>query len=308
VANCSAPQTNIVPLPDSVALPNYLGGPLSGGLWGGTNERPQFQTQLLRIALEGIEPRAPSGLPDPRGKIVFAGLGYSNGKQLFEKFNLPTGHSQHVVKANLCENGADSSILAKLNSVYWTTQVPAALALLGLDAQQVQIAWMICGERTPAGPFPTNVTALQALIEQACRNAKIMFPNLRILYLDCPAYGGYSIPSSNEPWNFEQGFAVREAMLKQASGDPSMAPNLCGVLDWGLNLWTDGKTMRVYDGLSLSCPKEVQADGHHFSLRGALKFGEYLTGRFEDDPLARRALGMLDADVPGTPPPPTQLP
>ena len=330
MANCSSPPTGLPPIPD--IGPPYM-GTHPGGLYVGTNSVPALHAWRYRALALEIEPLDRFGRPAPvgapgsgGGEIGFVGLGFSNGQNILKKFVLPVGTRRAVRDVNLCAPGADASILANAGSAYWKSYVPMQLAAAGMDAKQVQVAWIVSGEQAPpvGVGFPANIVALQAQWVAIVQNALAVFPNLKIAYLDSPTYGGYNAAGSTEPWNYEQGYAVQGVIAQQIGGDPALAPPrpanwpppppgapppvpAAPLLLWGLCLWCDGLP-RTWDGLDLICPADVNFDGHHLSPRGSEKYAGFLSARLGGDVTAGVWLTGFDLGAPPASAPPVQVP
>jgi hypothetical protein len=134
---------------------------------------------------------------------------------------------------------------------------------------------------------------LQGCLQQIVRNAKILFPNLKICYLSSRtrAYV-YGAGLNPEPYAYETAFAVKWLIEKQLAGapalnfDPGKGPVLMPWLSWGPYLWTDGLRGRS-DGVVTVCPDDLESDFTHPSMNGHVpKVGQQLLAFFKTDPTA----------------------
>jgi hypothetical protein len=94
------------------------------------------------------------------------------------------------------------------------------------------------------------------------------YPNLKQVFLASRTYGGYANATSNgntclnpEPFAYELGFAIQNAVVAQITTPSDPAPYLGAVdyksdgtghapwFDWGPYLWAYGETARQFDGL-----------------------------------------------------------
>jgi PKD repeat protein len=136
---------------------------------------------------------------------------------------------------------------------------------------------------------------LRTMTEQIIRNAKVMFPNLKVMYLASRtrAYTNANPSAPNpEPYAFESGFSVRwviEDQIKATNNlnyNPGVGAVVAPWLSWGPYLWADGTTPRG-DGFIWECTDtEWLVDLMHPSPDGVQKVATQLLSFFKTDPTA----------------------
>ena len=140
----------------------------------------------------------------------------------------------------------------------------------GVTAKQVVAAWVNDVNGGPSGTFPSDMTKLQGNFESIAQNLLTKFPNIKIAYLSSINYTGYSNGLKNlsiEPYSYETGFAVKNAIQDQINGnanlnfDPTKGPVKAPWIDWGPYYWANGLLPRG-DGLVWTC-QDLQSDGTH---------------------------------------------
>src|SRR5262245_35489020 len=282
--NCARTTTGFVPLVD-LGTGMYQG--YIGGLYpGGANLRPAGHDagadSFARVALLDA-----AGLPDAvNGRMVFLTVGMSNTNDESMVF-LPLANSDptrnsRLVLVNGAQGGWDAHKVADptQNQTYWNA-VDSRLASAGVTPAQVEVVWLKEAEAGPTQAFPLDSQVLQADLETIVGIIKSRYPNVRQVYNSSRIYAGYATSTLNpEPYAYESGFAVRDMIEKQTSGDPSLNfdPSKGAVvapwLAWGAYLWADGLTPRS-DGLTWICD-DLQSDGTHPSSSGANKVAHML--------------------------------
>lgn len=169
------PFINATPIMDMTGADNYLSFP--GGLYeNSSNLVPSDHDLAGKAILNQIQPLDQNGLPDPNGKIVFAGLGMSNVFYEFSYFLTQLPGDSRVNQTTMVPiNGAQIGVTACFWAV--TTGVPNCdpkapepkefcpnatsanpydvvrdcfLTPVGLTEAQVQIAWIKQADKDPA--------------------------------------------------------------------------------------------------------------------------------------------------------------
>jgi len=318
VANCSNYPLGLVPLNDlGTGFYNPTGNaPHQGGLYAnGSNYRLIGHERLGREAAMQIEPLDPLGYPASNGMVGFVALGHSMGKKIFDQMLLQMNSDPDkwplLKPINACVAGRDAIDLSSLTNPYWTTEVPAALALANTTPAQVQVVWMMSGVQSPQYSWPANTPWLRDLMITCVQNAKTYFPNLKQLWLSVPHYEGYKLaPPSTEPWTYESGFAVKDLIELQTQGDDSLnfrnpnKPIVAPWVSWGGYFWTDGAVARTTDGLYLTCPSDMLNDGVHTSVTGSAKLADYLLGNMKADACCYpwyMGISLPDNELPSSP-------
>jgi len=311
--NCSAPPIGVDTIGDQVGL--YQGsGHDSGYYGGGRNVHTPEHHKAIAEAADAVMRLDAQGQPDPCGEIGLVGLGFSYSVAVFDAIKLGLGFlspapRDGLVPVNCAYPGKDASNWADPNDWVWTTHVPAMLTVAGVSPAQVQVAYLLTGLRDSGGVgYPQHVVNLTALLKAIAANARAVFPNLKLLYLDsvhAHHYTNAGITPDVEPTFLEQGFAVRQVILDQLAGDQQLAPSVAPVLDWGGRLWCDGARAdsRGHDWL---CPTDVRPDGHHTSVIGSDKLADLVLDVWREAVHARWLYGAPGSETPGGGVPPTQ--
>ncbi len=251
------------PLVDLMDLgTNYYLGVEQGGLYAdGSNTRPStFDAAGVSIA-QGIGPLDSNGNPSPTGKYVFISIGESVAQQPFIEFmNLAAvdpSLNPNMVIVNGATGGATASDMALHNNNFWNVIINDYLPNAGVTAQQVVVAWVNDVNGGPAGTFPSDMTKLQGNFESIANNLLLKFPNIKLAYFSSINYTGYSNGLknlSNEPWSYETGFAVKNAIQDQINGNANLNYNIANGpvkapwMSWGPYYWANGMNPRS-DGL-----------------------------------------------------------
>ncbi|MEO7297603.1 MAG: PKD domain-containing protein [Verrucomicrobiota bacterium] len=301
--DCSLTNLGLIPLPDlgwrSYSNNNQY---FVGGLYpNGANARPvAHEAAGLQIATQ-VQPLDITGVPSTNGSVVLISSGMSNTTQ--EWASKGTNHFTAQTARDPSKNprltivdgaigGQDAPAWTNINSPNWTT-VLGRISAAGHSTNQVQILWIKQAIANETGALTNHAVQLQGYLQQIIRNAKILFPNLKICYLSSRTrayvYGSGLNP---EPFAYETAFAVKWLIEKQLSGAPSMnydpanGPVTMPWLSWGPYLWTDGLRGRS-DGLMTVCPDDLESDFTHPSMNGHVpKVGQQLLAFFKTDPTA----------------------
>jgi len=287
----------LVPVND-LGTGSYLGAEEGGLYANGSNVRPSDHDASGLTLAQGIQPLDSNGNPSPTGKYVFISIGESIAQQPFFEFTALAGVDPSVnpnlVVVNGATGGATASLLALPNNNFWNVIMNNYLPNAGVTAKQVVAAWVNDLNGGPAGTFPSDMTKLQGNFESIAQNLLTKFPNIKLAYFSSANYTGYSngIKNlSNEPWSYEAGFAVKNAIQDQINGnanlnfDPSKGPVLAPWIDWGPYYWANGMFPRS-DGLVWTC-QDLQSDGTHPStVVGRIKVSTQLLNFLKSDDTA----------------------
>lgn len=287
-------STGLIPLSEMSADDRYEGQ--DGGLYGqGRNAPPEaIRTAALR-ELQQIVPRDREGKPSPEGTIVFISISMSNATQEFSRFKQLSDRddqrSPRVSVVDCAQGGQAMAEWAPQDARPWTVALER-LAQAGVTPQQVQVAWVKLANKAPQGSLEEHGRKLQRDTQQVLQNAKVRFPNLRIVYLGSRIYGGYSAGVLNpEPYAYESAFVVRWLIDAQSRGEPELKWDAsrgevrAPLLLWGPYLWGDGATPRKSDQL-VWLREDFAGDGTHPSLSGRDKVANLLLEFCRKDPLA----------------------
>jgi len=277
----------------------YYLGVEEGGLYAnGSNVRPAGHDASGVSISQAIQPLDSNGNPSPTGKEVFISIGESIAQQPFIEFmilaNADPSKNPNLVIVNGATGGATASDMASLKSNFWNVIINNDLPNAGVTPQQVVVAWINDVNGGPSGTFPTDMTTLQGNTESIAQNLLTKFPNIKLAYFSSINYTGYSNGLknlSNEPWSYEAGFAVKNAIQDQINGnanlnfDPTLGPVLAPWIDWGPYYWANGLLARS-DGLEWTC-QDLQADGTHPSIPvGRIKVSTQLLNFLKSDDTA----------------------
>jgi putative Ig domain-containing protein/HYDIN/CFA65/VesB family protein len=288
------------PLVDLIDLgTNYYLGAEQGGLYpNGSNVRPSSHDASGVTLAQSIQPLDSNGNPSPTGKVVFLSIGESIAQQPFFEFidlaSVDPSRNPNLVIVNGATGGATASDLALHNNNFWNVTIVDDLPNAGVTAQQVQVAWVNDVNGGPSGTFPTDMTKLQGNFESIAEILLQKFPNIKLAYYSSINYTGYSDGLknlSNEPYSYETGFAVKNAIQDQINGNANLnfnpldGPVLAPWIDWGPYYWANGMLARS-DGLVWTC-QDLQADGTHPSDPvGRIKVSTQLLNYLKSDDTA----------------------
>jgi hypothetical protein len=310
--NVAGSTTPLAPISD-LGTGYYLGE--QGGLYAaGSNTRPSDDDSYGVGLARAIGPLDSNGNPSPTGKYVLVGIGLSATQQPFDEFVALAGEdpslNSNLVIVNGATGGATAKLLSDPTNAYWTAISNNYLPNAGVTKNQVVAAWISDVDGGPTGTFPSDTTNLQSELESIAQNLLIVFPNIKLAYYSSLNYTGYSNGVANldpEPYAYEAGFAVKNAIQDQLNGDPALnynpalGPVTAPWMSWGAYYWTNGMLPRS-DGLVWTC-QDAKSDGTHPSNPvGRIKVSTQLLNFFKTDdtttpwflaPLADKAEGRL---------------
>jgi hypothetical protein len=290
--DCSRTSFGLVPLSD-LGSGLYQGVP--GGLYAGGGNQCPFGHEFdgLRIA-RALAPLDTAGQSDAlNGHVVLIGLGGNNANLQLAVFagrvSADASRNPRVQFVNAAAAGFDLLDAADPQSAYWDT-VATRLRGAGSSPAQAQVAWMTMYVEGTLGDFATSTDSTAKLLTLAIRNARSRLPNLRLLYLTPRIYSGYDDNANlTEPNAYWTGFACRQVILSQVSGDslnfdPGRGPVVAPWVDWGPYLWADGMQPRS-DGLTWRCG-DYTGNGYVPSQSGRAVFADSLLAYFRHDDVA----------------------
>ena len=287
--------TPIVALTD-LGTGTYLG--YEGGLYpNGVNARPAAIDSYGVGLADSIQPLDSNGNPSPTGKYVLLALGESTAQNEFNRF-LPIANSdpaknKSLVIVNGAQGGATPNAFVTSASYYWSTIVNNYLPQNGVTASQVVAVWIEDTDSIKTGSFPADMTTMQAEYETLAQDVLTNFPNVKLMYWSSRVYGGFSNglvnPDDPEPYAFESGYAVKNAIADQINGAANLCDGYNGCtpikapwMSWGPYYWSNGMLGRN-DGLEWDC-EDFSADGTHpSSTFGQLKVATQLLNFLKTD-------------------------
>jgi hypothetical protein len=293
----NVPGTSVpmVPLTD-LGTGTYQG--YEGGLYpGGSNQRPTAHEADGLTLANGIQPLDANGNPDPvNGKEVLIGIGMSAGHTDYDGFMAaaqadPTVNPK-LVFVNAAMNGVLAQRYADPNDSVWSADINYMLPQSGVNANQVVAAWVSESNAIISGTYPSDMIQLQNQLEGLAQDLHRYFPNLKLAYYSSRYYTGYSNgllhPANDEPYAYESGFAVKNAINDQLNGlaslnySPAKGPVMAPWIAWGPYYWANGLLARS-DGLVFTC-QDAKGDGNHPSIpTGKLKDARQILNFFKTD-------------------------
>ncbi len=270
----------------------------AGGLYAnGSNSDDASHRAFGQGAAAGIQPLDSNGNPDPNGKYALLGIGLSITQQSWAQFapmaNADPAKNPSLVVVDGATGGATATNLTSTaNDAFWEVMTNGYLPNAGVTAKQVVAVFFMDLDGGPSGTFPSDMTKLQSQFETIMRNVLTLFPNVKIAYLSSVYYTGYSNGLGKkldpEPWAYESGFAVKNAIQDQINGvgnlnyDPAHGAVTAPWMAWGPYMWANGMTPRS-DGVVWGC-QDVQPDGTHPAIPGGrIKVASILLNFFKTD-------------------------
>ena len=287
--------TPIVPLTD-LGTGTYQGE--EGGLYpNGSNVRPASHDSYGVGLAKAIQPLDSNGNPSPTGKYVLLTMGESTALDEIGVAFLPLAQHDPQVNTNLvfvdgAQGGATpGTLLTTTNNGYFNTIINNYLPDQGVTAKQVVAVWIEDSNGIATGSFPTDMTTLQTDYETVMNNLYTLFPNLKLVYFSSRIYAGYSngVAKINpEPYAYESGFAVKNAIADQINGNSNLcdgngcSPIKAPWMSWGPYYWANG-LLASQDGMVWTC-QDLQKDGTHpQSPSGDLKVASQLLNFLKTD-------------------------
>jgi Putative Ig domain len=296
--NVPGTSTPIVPLND-LGTGTYQG--YEGGFYAnGSNVRPaQNEADGLAFA-NAITPLDASGNPDPvNGKIGFITIGMSaahtDSDGFIDAAAADPTRNPKLVFVNAAMNGVLGVRYADPHDSVWSADLTYMVPQAGLTPQQIQVAWVSESDAIISGTFPTDMGKLKGQLQGIAQNIHTYFPNVKLAYYSPRYYTGYSNgiakPANDEPYAYESGFAVKNAIQDQINGLPALnynsanGPVKAPWMSWGPYYWANGLIARS-DGLVLTC-QDAKADGNHPSIpQGKQKDALQILNFFKTDETA----------------------
>jgi len=303
IADCTLTNTSRLPLPE-YGFKLYQG--FSGGLYpnGGNNRPPAHLAAGVSIATNQIQPLDVSGHVNTNtGKVVLLSVGMSNATQEWASGDNVTHDITRAFKYRAdrdpsenpqltivdgAQGGQDASQWTNINGATWSNVV-LRLNAAGVTTNQVQAIWLKEAIANESGPLTNHATLLQIYLEEIVRNAKVLYPNLRLAYVSSRTRAYVAATGLNpEPIAYETAYAVKWMIEKQISGaaslnyDPAKGPVVAPYLSWGPYLWADGLAPRS-DGFTWPC-SDVVSDFTHPSSNGVYAVASQLLAFFKTDP------------------------
>ena len=311
-AACAPPKPAVPPRPvripgsDTIPIPltdlgdrTYKG--LEGGLFPSRSNTEPADHGAIGIAHRNVVQRLDvNGRPSATGRYVLMSVGGADASGAWcSPSSAPPCNSWSFTGRAISDPLVNHSALVIVNGAArissgsaWSSPASAnynrirdtRLAPLGLSEKQVQVIWMaVADTTTPVMPLTATsadgAAGVRKLAE-TIRALKTRYPNLQMLFISSPRYGGYY--AGGEPQAYEAGFIVRWTIESQIDELRGSAPNVyAGSLDpsgaavpwisWGPYLWANGGQPRA-DGLSWA-RADFDSAGLGSSRQGEQKVG-----------------------------------
>jgi hypothetical protein len=287
-------SVGLKPLTEMTANDKHRGE--DGGLYGGgRNEPPPAHLKAAGAETAKIEPLGADGKPAKDGTIALVSISMSNATQEFSVFKQLADNdamkSPRVTIVDCAQGGQAMAQWVNPQGGAWL-EADRRLVAANVSPNQVQVTWVKLANVRPTGELAEHGRKLQRDTAIVLQNAKMRFPNLRVVYLGSRIYGGWSTrPLNPEPYAYEGAFAVRWLIQDQIKGEASLnydtakGPVTVPILLWGPYLWADGTTPRRSDGLTYE-RTDLLEDGTHPSESGRRKVADMLLTFFRTDSLA----------------------
>jgi hypothetical protein len=295
----------LIPLTD-LGTKEYKGFP--GGLYpGGKNTRPAGHEAAGIALARHVQPLDADGKPNPDGKIVLLGIGFSNTVQAFNGFMAVAKEDNDLNPKLVLVNGAKGGRAAfmiqnpddgRQGTDYWA-DVDKKLQAANVTRKQVQVVWIKETNPNPPDPgFLKFTQDLQAQLGKIVRVVQQRFPNVKLAYFSSRTYGGWAhrpgggSPGNSEPFSYETGFAVKWLIEQQLKGEPALnydaskGPVRAPWLSWSAYVWSNGPIKRS-DGVSFELEDFTPSDHMHESPAGQRKVGRLLLQFFKTDSTIR---------------------
>ncbi len=297
--NASDGSGPLVPLTD-LGTKLYLGAEEGGLYANGSNQDDPAHDAYGQTAASAIVPLDANGNYSPTGKYVFVSIGLSISQQPFWTFvnmaNSDPAKNPSLVVVDGATGGATAALLASSTNNFWNVITYDYLPNAGVTPLQVVGAWVLDVDGGPSGTFPHDMVNLQSQLQSIAQNLQTKFPNIKLAYYSSMNYTGYSDGAATlnpEPFAYENGFAVKNAIEDQIGGDPALNFNpsngtvMAPWMAWGPYYWTNGMIPRS-DGLVWSC-QDAYIDGTHPSdPSGRIKVSTALLNFLKTDDTASK--------------------
>jgi hypothetical protein len=307
-------DTARIPLTDLLAR-TYRGN--QGGLYpGGINQPPADHDSAARARRNSVKALDVNGDESPFGKYVLLSVGASNATQEWcSKTSGPPCAPWTFMGKAAADPGVNHYTMVIVNGAADATDAPdwtsptsssydrikvARLAPLGLSENQVQVVWVNLADAKPVVSLPADSADANVLLTNLgliLRALRVRYPNLRLVFLSSPIFGGYTTTDLNpEPYAYESGFSVKwaiESQINELRGLPAnpragtlnYAKKMGPLILWGPYVWAGGATPRS-DGLAWE-RADFEEDGTHPSQSGETKAADKLLDFFKNSPYTR---------------------
>lgn len=299
--NCDNDTTGLVSLVDLQT--GYYLGEYQGGLYpGGSNILSGPHLNKGKKISKSIKPLDSLGNVDYiNGKVIMACFGPSTAVQPFKQYQSEldtTTGLNNCFTTILCNNNGGIEAMTIDNPSYWTDIDIEKLNPLGITREQIQIGWMMNGSREDSiYTMPLQADSIRNNYERTFQALLYTYPNLKILYLSPPYYGGYAdtlddkYAVNREPCSYHANFATKWVIEDQINGDPDLRYRNPGKVApyilWGPPIWADGMRANIWDGLFWDCADfRIDGAGIHLNDQGKEILGSIIYKFFQNDIIA----------------------
>lgn len=248
-----------------------------GGLFpGGLNNPTGSYAKDLMHTSRNLQPLDTFGNPSTDGHILFLSLGGSTGGHNMKALrditrgNPATNPYIKILNANTGTGEASLNAIASADSPYWSHVTQILTGDAEASYRQVQLIYLETDEGSKNTDWPSRPIEVKQLLEEAMRNIKSKFPNIKIVYVLGRTHTfDVSATWNREPCPYYFGWSCKWAIQDQINGDPGMKYKgknaVAPILTWGFYQWADS-TPRKTDGFTW-LPSET-ADGLHANAEG----------------------------------------
>lgn len=299
---CDNDTTGLISLID--LGPDMYLGMYQGGLYpGGSNIIPTGHKNAGKKISKAIKPLDTLGNVDwLEGEVVMAVFGASTAAQPFKQFQNKVDSATGLngcLKTIVATNGGNGiEEMTRANLDYWNEVRDNQLTPKGVTPEMIQVAWLFHGSQVDTiYDMPLQADSLYTRFKETAMALAEQYPNLQLLYISAPYYGGYADPlhahyeAGREPVPYHTNFAIKWLVGDQIAKDPDLKYKEPGkkvpFMMWGPHVWADGMRANETDGLTWACEEfRVDGGGWHLNNSGKEKVGQMLFDFFNADEVA----------------------
>ena len=300
--DCGNDSTGLIPLND---LETDYYDEYKGGLFKyGSNDAPAIHLNNgIRISNNLRRRNETGAIDNANGTIMMIGMGASTASDAFNTYrndmiaNDWAGVNPCLEVKSVFIGGKDLGDILDPAEDYWD-KFQGRLEDKDIDANQVQIVWMMFQSEATTNDVETYVTYVIGQYKLILADMLDQMPNLRQVFISGMHYTGYTNPEHEryasliEPKAYWGNLAIRELINKQIDGDPDLdfegPDRVVPYITWGPYFWADGSNERS-DGLTWTC-NEFRSDstggGFHLKEEYQYKEGDMLESFLETSPVA----------------------
>jgi hypothetical protein len=227
------------------------------------------------------------------GSIGLLVLGFSTAAMAGKYFNdisTVMGVNEKVKILIGAQGGKDINAMQNTNAVYWKT-IDSILQQHKLSKKQIQIIWISTGDiHNYLMPFPEQSMHLAQKYHVVLQNIKILYPNIRCVFISDRTYAGYlsdkgGPPELQEPTAYYTSWAVKWVIENQIQNKTGYTYHDLPFIEWGPMLWTNGEKGNSR-GYTWDCD-DAGKGGIHPTAKGRVKEGALLYWFFAKHPYTK---------------------